>query len=415
LAIQLPLLATVVHRLRGVPDAAVCARARLHLLDWLACVVGARQTAVADVARRAETDVLARAALLGSVLEMDDVHRTGRLHPGPVIWPAALSAARDTGCNMVALLEGAVRGYEAMIAIGASFDAYHYAHWHNTSTAGGFGAAATAATIFALDDAALVSALGNAGSIAGGLWHMRHDDVMTKPMHVAHAVHSGLWQARLARAGLTGPARILEGEQGLYAAMTKAPMPLSLAGNWRIAEVSFKPWAACRHAHPAIDAALALRSMGALAGAVHVETYGDAIRFCDRPDPVTELDAKFSLQHAVAVIAGGGSAGPEDFTVDAIARHAAGRAAVSVALADAIDARYPAHYGARVTASGQTLEFADTLGDPERPLDEAGIRGKFAALAAWGGLDDAALARGTAVVLAGDDPAALVSWLEEVL
>ncbi|MGL4542615.1 MAG: hypothetical protein ACRCUI_08920, partial [Polymorphobacter sp.] len=58
--------------------------ARLHLLDWLACVAGARASPVAAAARRGGLDPLAVAALLGNVLEMDDVHRAARLHPGPV-------------------------------------------------------------------------------------------------------------------------------------------------------------------------------------------------------------------------------------------------------------------------------------------------------------------------------------------
>ena len=93
-------------------------KARLHLLDWLGCVAGARRSEVAGVAIAAEPDVLARAALLGNVLEMDDVHRAAVLHPGPVVWPAALSAARDEKAGMARLLDGAVRGYEAVIVVG---------------------------------------------------------------------------------------------------------------------------------------------------------------------------------------------------------------------------------------------------------------------------------------------------------
>ena len=102
------------------------ARARLHLLDWLGCVLGARRSDVAKMARRAEPDVLTRAALLGNLFEMDDVHRTAILHPGPVVWPSALSAARQEMAPMDALLSAAVRGYEAVIAVGATFDARHY-------------------------------------------------------------------------------------------------------------------------------------------------------------------------------------------------------------------------------------------------------------------------------------------------
>ncbi len=176
---------------------------------------------------------------------MDDVHRAALLHPGPVIWPAALSAARQEKCGMDALLDGAVRGYEAMIAVGATFDAYHYAHFHPTSTAGGFGGAAAAASIFALDEAATGWALGNAASVTGGLWRMRHEDVMTKAMHAARAALEGLWLSRLARQGFTGPVAALEGEQGLYAAMVREPRPMVLDEAWLIHAVSFKPWAAC--------------------------------------------------------------------------------------------------------------------------------------------------------------------------
>jgi 2-methylcitrate dehydratase PrpD len=179
------------------------ARARLHLLDWLGCVAGARPSEVAGVARAAEPDVLTRAALLGNVLEMDDVHRSAILHPGPVVWPAVLSAVRDEGAGIDAMLDGAVRGYEAMIAIGETFDPHHYSLWHNSSTAGGFGAVAAAASVYKLDPTQTIWAFGNIGSVAGGLWHMRHaPGAMTKQLHVAHAALAGLWVARLARQGL---------------------------------------------------------------------------------------------------------------------------------------------------------------------------------------------------------------------
>ncbi|MFN3288499.1 MAG: MmgE/PrpD family protein, partial [Sphingomonadaceae bacterium] len=203
-------------------------RARLHLLDWLGCVAGGLRCEVAAVARAAEPDPVARAALLGNVLEMDDVHRGAILHPGPVVWPAALAAARETGASLGALLDAGVRGYEAVIAVGLALDARHYAHYHTTATAGGFGAAAAAASLLGLSPAAMADALGNWGSVAGGLWRMRHEPVMTKQFHVAHSALTGLWCARLARAGLSGPRAILEGEQGLFAATCAQPRPMPL-------------------------------------------------------------------------------------------------------------------------------------------------------------------------------------------
>jgi 2-methylcitrate dehydratase PrpD len=89
--------------------------------------------------------------------------------------------------------------------------------------------------------------------------------------------------------------------------------------RWRIHEVSFKPWGACRHAHPAIDAALELHELlGNLEGEIVVETYADAIAFCDNPNPKTPQQAKFSLQHALAIVATSGEPTLADFEPAAI-------------------------------------------------------------------------------------------------
>jgi 2-methylcitrate dehydratase PrpD len=395
------------HLLRPVGEEAR-ARSRYHLLDWLACVVGARQSAIGRCFAEGDDDIGAKAAFLGNVLEMDDVHRTALLHPGPVIWPTILFG--DAG-SMADCLNAAVIGYEAMIAVGATFDAHHYAHFHPTSTAGVFGAAAASAHCFECTEAEMIAALGLAGSVSGGLWQTRHEGPMAKQWHVMHAMMTGGAAAYYARLGMTGPAHILEGPQGLYAATCHEPKPMMLGEGWRITEVSFKPWAACRHAHPAIDCALELRAAGQLAPPFHLETYADALAFCDRPDPVTEAEAKFSLQHAVAVIADGRSAGPEDFTPAAIAELAPLRALVSVREDPDITARYPAHFGARLNG----LELRDTRGDPERPLDEEGLLAKVHCLFKWGGLNWNEANRAIDLASAGDDPAALVAAMREWL
>lgn len=400
------------HLLRPVA-ANVQTKARLHLLDWLGCVAGARTTDVGAVQQRLGDDnVVVRAAMLGNVLEMDDVHRAAILHPGPVIWPTVLG---DADAGMASVLTAAVRGYEAMIAVGATLDAHHYAHFHPTATAGMFGAAAAVASLFDADANETANALGLAGSVAGGLWQMRHEPVMAKQWHIAHALQTGAAAAFFAAQGMTGPHAILEGPQGLYAATCRAPRPFELGDDWRLSEVSFKPWAACRHAHPAIDAALELKAKGLLAGPIRVETYADALTFCDRPDPQSVIDAKFSLQHAVAVVRERGVPRLEDFEPPAIAALAGARADVEVLEADEFTGRYPAHFGARVSAAGESVEVIDTRGDPERPLDEAGIIAKARALFAWGGLSDDQAEQAVALALDGDDAEAVVTWLEEIL
>lgn len=381
-------------------------RARVHLLDWLACVAGGRDTEAGHLGGAISRLGWERATYAGNALEMDDVHRTALLHPGPVVWPAAFSMS---SASMEERLTAGIRGYEAMIAIGAALDAHHYAHWHPTATAGAFGACTAYGSLIGFAPVEYAHALGNAGSVAGGLWHMRHDDVLTKQWHVYHAVRTGRDAALHVHYGATGPAAILEGPQGLFAAMTREPGHLARnAEGWLIEEVSFKPFAACRHAHPAIDAAMQLRQAGKLAAPFTVETFADALTFCDRPDPTTEQEAKFSLQHAVAVVADGRKADPADFTERAIAELADLRAQVEVAHEPMITARYPAHFGARVNGH----EIVDTLGDPERPVSEERIIEKMHTLAAWGGLTARDADRAVTAALEGDDPQAIDAMLE---
>jgi 2-methylcitrate dehydratase PrpD len=254
---------------------------------------------------------------------------------------------------------------------------------------GVFGSAAACASLLGLDPTRTVWALGNAGTQAGGVWQCRHEPVMTKQLHTARAAAMGLEAARLAAFGLTGPRLILEGPQGVFAGLATDAKPHRVLdapdAPWLVHETSFKPWPACRHAHPTIDAALALRERIAdrAIEAVRVESYADALAFCDRAAPRTTVEAKFSLQHAVAVALLDGKPPLCAFDPPALDRAdlAALRARVTVAEDPALTRAYPAHFGAAVAVTltdGTTLREAmpDALGDPENPLDDAAIIAK---------------------------------------
>jgi 2-methylcitrate dehydratase PrpD len=406
-----------------------CAR---HVLDWIGCAVaGAVHPAgriLTDYAGRqppGAATVLGGSRVsageaafcnggLGNILEMDDVHRQAILHPGPVVIPAALAAAEETGASAARFLDAVVRGYEAEIRLGISVGPGHYARWHNTSTCGPFGAAAATAAVLGLDGTQTVWALGNAATQASGPWRCRHEPVMTKQLHTARAAQAGYTAARLAEAGFSGPEWILEGEQGFYAAMCPDPMPERVTddtdGAWKIWETSFKPWPACRHAHAAIDAALELarrhRPKADEIAGVRILTYRDAQRFCDRVDPKDTLEAKFSLQHAVALVLSDGEPTLQGFEPEQIARAdlSALRDRCRVEVVEQYDGPYPRHYGSGVEvmlASGATLAAGvpDALGDPENPLSDDRILSKAMLLMASAGVPAAVAARVAEAVL----------------
>lgn len=398
-------------------------RALLHWLDWMGCVAAGANAPATQKLRSWKLFPQASVqgepvaiGLLGSfhtpmqalmaeagaanIEEMDDMHRTAVLHPGPVILPAVACFAREQQFTAGQLLDAIVRGYETMIRIGRAVGLRHYFYWHNTATAGAFGAASACSDLLQLSDEARVWALGNAGTQAAGLWQVRLEPVMSKQLHTGHAAWAGLSAASLAAAGFTGPRQILEGERGFFAAMCidgSVDRVCAPEADWLIHDTSFKPWPACRHTHATIDATLALReSLGDDAFAfTHalVESFDDALNICNNAAPATRTEAKFSLQYAVAAAARFGALQPHHFDEACWSepglRAAAGR--VELGRSTEFQAAYPAHYGARVTlsfADGRMLSHAvrDALGDPERALDAEAVQEKMVRLMSYGGV-----------------------------
>lgn len=384
-------------------------RARWHILDWYGCAChGATEAAgrrwamalcgaggvhwsVAGPCHSGEAALQMNAAV-GNLGEMDDVHRRSVLHPGPVVIPVALALGQDLGADLGAICDAVIRGYESTIRVGEALGPAHYRYFHSTATAGVFGATAAAASLMGLDDRAWCWAFGNAGSVAGGLWQLRNESTDTKQWHNANAARVGVQAARLAAAGISGPLQILEGPQGLLNATSDGGDPARVSAEsqapWRLHDCSFKPWPACRHAHPVIDAALQLRERVDLSSlqTVTLEVYDDARVFCDRHDPATALDARFSLQYCAAVALLDGPPTLDDFAPDAWYRpaHRALMEKVRVEPSAALTAVYPERFGAVIVAhdaSGRHVSAVDdTLGDPARPLDSDALQAKLAML-----------------------------------
>ncbi|WP_371189392.1 MmgE/PrpD family protein [Thalassotalea maritima] len=399
-------------------------RSAQHVLDFLGCAAAAMNSDAANSYRQLLNDSISGPvsavfcgryelqaglsfnAAIGNVLEMDDIHRSSTLHPGPVIIPAALAVAQWQKASMSDFLVAIIKGYELTIRLGQSIGRSHYQYFHNTSTCASLGAAYSAALLLKLSPAQCVAAVGNAGSRTGGVWQMRHESVMTKQWHNSEAAKSGVNAAVMARYGVTGPAFILEGEQGLFQAMSHdadTTMFMRSYAHWLIHEVSFKPWPACRHAHPAIDVCQQVlrqlkhqgQSVNALdIEAIDIDTYQDAITFCDRRIIECETHAKFSIQHAIAalILCGEPALAHYQQAIYDDPRIIALREKVRVGLSVNIESDYPNHYGARcqirlLDGTSCQAYSKDTLGDPERPLTSHQLTNKALMLLAHGKVD----------------------------
>ncbi|MEZ6002312.1 MmgE/PrpD family protein [Hyphomonas sp.] len=399
-------------------------RARLHVLDWAGCAIaGAREPAGRILHDTSEAGSAATAFLwggLGNILEMDDVDKRAILHPGPSIIPAVL--ALSGGAEDADILDAVVRGYEATIRLGRATGAGHYAIWHSTGTCGAIGAAAACASLLKLPEKQVAHALALALSQSAGLWQTRHEPgSMGKQLHTANAARAGVESARLAANGFAGPLSLLEGQQGFFAAMCPGADPENVLAdygpNWLIHQVSFKFWPACRHAHAAIDAALEAAGGVDLSSIqkVRVQTYADAIKFCDKPNPKTVIEAKFSLQHAVAVVIARGAPGLSDFSSEAIDDPVLAnlRSKIEVSEGARYTAAYPAHFGSSVQIDADDpVLVEDAWGDPEHPISEDDLVAKAEALMEVGGASSEQIS--SVLKAAGSDTGTLIGYLREI-
>lgn len=398
-------------RSKAVTDSDLRA-ASLFVLDTLACALAGRHTPQAlalkqFIAHRGDAPAM-QAFLFGGlahIVEMDDLHRGSVTHPGCVVVPPALAMALETNAAGPAFLTAVLQGYEACCRVGASVGPAHYKVWHNTATCGPFGSAMASACLLDLDDAATQWALGNAGTQSAGLWQFLPDGAMSKHLHTARACEAGMTAADLAAHGFTGPAHILEGTQGFYAGACPDADPAAVLRDpdapWALVETSMKPYPCCRHTHPAIDCALALVEENggrplALAQIEQVElaTYAAALNVCNRPEPTSDYQAKFSLQHTVLEALTQAEIGFESFNDEARQRLQGASARVALSESADYETAYPEAWGNALTVTlndGRRLsaQTDQALGDPAKPLDQAAVVDKARKLLALGNVDSA--------------------------
>ena len=382
------------------------ASSAMFMLDAVATAYAGSATAVGKIliawAQADRLDASRQALLMGAlthITETDDLHRASVTHPGCVVIPAALSLGQKTGASAEKILRAVLHGFEAMCRIGAAVGPAHYKVWHNTATCGPFGSAMAAACLLDLDLDQSVNALGNAGTQSSGFWQFMETGAMSKHLHAGRACESGLLAAQLARHGFSGSPQILEGAKGFFAGMCTDPIPEAILASpdapWQLALTSIKPWPSCRHTHPAIDCALEIHAQlnGAQIQTITIDTYQAALDVCDRPEPDSEYQAKFSLYHCVAIALMDGEVSLDSFNPQARERTAGLRNCTQLQVIDPYASAYPKSWGSRVsvtTSGGEriVIERKDCRGDPELALNATEMRVKAMHLMRYGGLSD---------------------------
>jgi 2-methylcitrate dehydratase PrpD len=323
---------------------------------------GAGQVPVPGLART--LDPYWAALVIGTAAHLDDfddTHLATVIHPGASALATVVSLAPETAPSGAAFLAAFAVGCEAQLRIGNAISPAHYDHgWHITGTCGVFGAAVAASALLGLDAEAAGRALALAGTMTAG--HREAFGSMTKPLHAGKAAANGVLAARLAAAGLAGPAdplgpggvlEVLSASVNRSALRAPATPPGAATGTtaatittaatgtptgataatsttwaasitpapapWELELNTFKTYPCGVVAHPAMDAAIiaSARIDTAEVTGIRLRCNPLVLELMGLAQPEDGLRSRFSARHGVAVGLCYGRAGLAEFSDEA--------------------------------------------------------------------------------------------------
>ena len=331
-------------------------------------------------------------ASMGHALDFDDtLDIGGSIHPGVSVLGSVLVVC-DT-------LDG-VTGQDVLLAVALGLDVSCRIAlastvdrgWHRTAAIGVFGATAAAGKLIGLTPQQMLDAFGIAYSHAAGNRQCILDGALTKRMQAGQAASAGVFSAVLAQTGFTGAHNIFNGRFGFFELYQPNGYDASvllrdLGTAFRGEALSYKPYPCGRPLHGAIDAALTARARLAIerpdaiaSVTIEADPAGHSDQFSRGPAkrrPTQVVEAQFAQPFLVATALVHGKVGITE--VDGL-----GDASV-LALSDRItgvaeDGRPKGSISIRVqTTDGRsvTVDAADPIGSPQKPLTKAQFESKF--------------------------------------
>lgn len=319
--------------------------ARFSLLDWIVCgragideplsvklrTLAKREAGAADATLFGGAEAPARMAALvngatSHALDFDDTHFAHIGHLSVGIYPGALAVGQERDLSASDVITAFTVGAEAAIRIGIMLGPDHYNHgFHQTATAGAFGATVAAGRLYGLTAAQMRNAIGLCATRASGL--KSQFGTMGKPYNAGIAAANGVECAQLAALDFTSAGDALMGDQGFSATHNQGG---DVAVAWQtpprdrflFEDNKYKLHACCHGLHAMIEAlgAPELRDL-ALSdiAAVEIRTNPRWLRVCDKKHPATGLEVKFSYVWLAGMTLRGEATGDNSIFNDAIA------------------------------------------------------------------------------------------------
>lgn len=330
------------------------------LLDTVSVAVAARNEPTVRIA--GDLSEPARWATAAHVLDFDDLHMPSTTHISAVCLPAALATDGDARAYLA--------GAGVMARIGTALGWSHYAAgWHATSTSGALAAAVAAGIGLGLDARRLTTAMALAVPAAGGVQRAFGTDA--KSLQIGFAAEAGVRAARLAADGATADPGAVDSWLELVGGDPNAVIVGGPAVPDGLAVKMFPCCYALQRPISSLSALAGDRVDPAQVCRVVVRTPKATVAPLLHHRPDTGLEAKFSMEYAVATTLLDGYPGFWSFTDAAVARPEARRLMelVEVQLSDGGDWLLAGELEVEVHLLGEVLFAREQYppGSPQRP------------------------------------------------
>ena len=332
-------------------------------------------------------------------LELDDGHRLGAVHIGAPVFSALLAAAEVETINSEDFLKGAIAGYEASARLACAIQpGCRQRGYHATGVCGTVGAAVAVAIALRFTFLQMKTTIAAAVAGAAGVLEMQENASELKPYNAGRAAMDAIVAAYMGKAGFHGPDDPIGGRRGFLKVMTDTPHFEYLVDfeneDYEIERSYMKLYAACRHAHPAIEAALILRDKVNIekVTSIKIHTYKQATEGHIHKDILSIGSAKMSIPFGVATALITGNAGINAFTERTIRDKAIINLMqlIMVVPDDELTCLNPQKRVAIVEVIQNDQKIIQRVdypkGEPENPLEQMEVEEKFRLLTSHAGI-----------------------------
>lgn len=353
----------------------------------------------------------ARAAMLDATfahaVELDDGHAFAGVHAGAVVVPTALIMGEELHASGKEILAAIVLGYEVVyrLAVAQSPNLIDNG-FHPSAICGTVGAMAVAGKLMKLNARQMANGLGMSALQAAGLMESTVSGQQSKCVMVGNAAFNGISCAYVARANIEGCTSAFDGRTGMFLAMSKLVVSektlKDLGKVYSIGNTYNKFYPTCRHAQPAIEAALNLAEKHGInpdeVEHIEVGTHRVAYELTGIIHaPKTPGEAKFSIAYGIAAALMDRSVTVRHLTAPYYTNENYLRIArkVTTRIDEQVASQYPRRRGATVDIYMQNGEVFftdcyDLKGSPQNPAGVDALIKKFKS-AAIGLLTDFAI------------------------